>query len=105
MCPVTSVTELEKRDLAYLHEGMFDDSMQFDFLGGRVSTYLRKHYSKTLMAAGSFSAETGAKAIEHSEFDLLAIGRPFIANPDYITRAKKGEALKVYQDSMLTELY
>ncbi|ENM5769310.1 alkene reductase [Vibrio mimicus] len=97
--------ELEKRNLAYLHEGMFDDNMTFDFLGGRVSTYLRQHYSKTLMGVGGFSAETGATAIEHNEFDLLAIGRPFIANPDYIARVHKGEELKTYQDSMLTELY
>ncbi|EKF9660867.1 alkene reductase [Vibrio cholerae] len=97
--------ELEKRNLAYLHEGMFDDSVTFDFLGGRVSTYLRQHYSKTLMGVGGFSAETGATAIENNEFDLLAIGRPFIANPDYIARIQKGEELKVYQDSMLTELY
>ncbi|EOW9409520.1 alkene reductase [Vibrio cholerae] len=97
--------ELEKRNLAYLHEGMFDDSVTFDFLGGRVSTYLRQHYSKTLIGVGGFSAETGATAIEKNEFDLLAIGRPFIANPDYIARVQKGEELKAYQDSMLTELY
>ncbi|HHI5409957.1 TPA: alkene reductase [Vibrio metoecus] len=97
--------ELEKRNLAYLHEGMFDDSVTFDFLGGRVSTYLRQHYSKTLMGVGGFSAETGATAIENNEFDLLAIGRPFIANPDYIARVQQGEELKAYQDSMLTELY
>ncbi|MCX9544122.1 alkene reductase [Vibrio cholerae] len=97
--------ELEKRNLAYLHEGMFDDSVTFDFLGGRVSTYLRQHYSKTLMGVGGFSAETGATAIENNEFDLLAIGRPFIANPDYIARVQKGEEIKAYQDSMLTELY
>ncbi|EKF9637285.1 alkene reductase [Vibrio cholerae] len=97
--------ELEKRNLAYLHEGMFDDSVTFDFLGGRVSNYLRQHYSKTLMGVGGFSAETGATAIENNEFDLLAIGRPFIANPDYIARVQQGEELKAYQDSMLTELY
>ncbi|EPC8367163.1 alkene reductase [Vibrio cholerae] len=97
--------ELEKRNLAYLHEGMFDDSVTFDFLGGRVSTYLRQHYSKTLMGVGGFSAETGATAIENNEFDMLAIGRPFIANPDYIARVQQGEELKAYQDSMLTELY
>ncbi|KQA99028.1 alkene reductase [Vibrio metoecus] len=97
--------ELEKRNLAYLHEGMFDDSVTFDFLGGRVSTYLRQHYSKTLMGVGGFSAETGATAIENNKFDLLAIGRPFIANPDYIARVQQGEELKAYQDSMLTELY
>lgn len=57
------------------------------------------------MGVGGFSAETGATAIENNEFDLLAIGRPFIANPDYIARVQKGEELKAYQDSMLTELY
>ncbi len=75
--------------MAYLHEGMFDHSVTFDFLGGRVSTYLLQHYSKSLMGVGGFSADTGATAIENNEFDLLAIGRPFIANPDYIARVQR----------------
>ncbi len=98
------LAEVEKRDLAYLHEGMFDDSMEFDFLGGRVSQYLRENYSKTLMAVGGYTAETGATAIANQKFDLLAIGRPFIADADYVSRVKEGRALTEYDVSMLDRL-
>lgn len=96
--------ELEKRDLAYLHEGMFDDSVEFEALGGRVSEYMRAHYSKTLMAVGGYSAKTGAQAISEGKFDLLAIGRPFIANADYITRVEQGKDLIEYDAGMLDTL-
>lgn len=98
------LAELEKRELAYLHEGMFDDSMEFDHLGGRVSEYMRHNYSKTLMAVGGYTAETGAEAIKNNAFELLAIGRPFIANPDYVTRVKEGQALTDYDPDMLEQL-
>lgn len=98
------LAEVEKRDLAYLHEGMFDDSMEFDFLGGRVSHYLRENYSKTLMAVGGYTAETGAVAIANQKFDLLAIGRPFIADADYVSRVKEARALTEYDASMLDQL-
>ena len=96
--------EVEKRDLAYLHEGMFDDSMEFDFLGGKVSEYMRKAYSKTLMAVGGYNAETGAEAIKANKFDLLAIGRPFIANPDYVNRVQQKIELVEYDAAMLETL-
>lgn len=96
--------EVEKRDLAYLHEGMFDDSMEFDFLGGKVSEYMRKTYSKTLMAVGGYNAETGAEAIKANKFDLLAIGRPFIANPDYVSRVQQNKELVEYDAAMLETL-
>ncbi|PNI03429.1 alkene reductase [Vibrio diazotrophicus] len=96
--------EVEKRDLAYLHEGMFDDSMEFDFLGGKVSEYMRRAYSKTLMAVGGYNAETGAEAIKANKFDLLAIGRPFIANPDYVSRVQQNKELVEYDAAMLETL-
>ncbi|MCC2604623.1 alkene reductase [Planctobacterium marinum] len=99
------LTELEKRNLAYLHLGLFDDSMEFEYLGGSATDFVRKHYKNTLMGVGGYSAETGSKAIEEERFDLLAIGRPFIANPDYITKVKTGEALTEYNEAMLAELY
>jgi 2,4-dienoyl-CoA reductase-like NADH-dependent reductase (Old Yellow Enzyme family) len=49
-------------------------------------------------------AERAAVAIEANRFDLIAIGRPLIANPDYLTKVKKGEALVPYADTMLAEL-
>lgn len=98
------LTELEKRDLAYLHIGIFDDSMEFDYLGGTATEFVRKHYGKTLMGVGGYTAETGSEAIAKDRFDLLAIGRPFIANPDYISKIKQGLALTEYNDDMLAEL-
>jgi 2,4-dienoyl-CoA reductase-like NADH-dependent reductase (Old Yellow Enzyme family) len=98
------VPELEKRDLAFLHIGVFDDAMEFDYLGGRASSYVRSIYNKTLVGVGSFTAEAGSKAIADDKFDLLAIGRPFIANPDYVERVREGKELVEYSDSMLTSL-
>jgi len=34
----------------------------------------------------------------------LAIGRPFIANPDYVERVRDGKELVEYSDEMLTSL-
>lgn len=96
--------QLEQRDLAFLHIGIFDDSMQFDYLDGSASSYVRSVYSKTLVGVGSYSAETGSDAISNDKFDLLAIGRPFIANPDYVARVKQGRELVSYSEDMLTSL-
>lgn len=96
--------ELELRNLAYLHIGIFDDAMEFDYLDGSASSYVRKHYANTLMGVGSYSAETGAAAIANNQFDLLAIGRPFIANPDYVERIEQGLPVVSYSEEMLTSL-
>lgn len=96
--------ELEKRDLAFLHIGIFNDAMEFDYLGGSASSYVRANYNKTLVGVGSFNAVTGSKAIAEDKFDLLAIGRPFIANPDYIEKVKLNTPLIEYSDEMLAEL-
>ena len=96
--------ELEKRHLAYLHLGTFDDSMSFDFLDGNATDFVRQRYSNLLMGVGGYTAETGTDAIKADRFDLLAIGRPLIANPDYVAKVKTGAALVEYDESMLAEL-
>ncbi|MCL1067599.1 alkene reductase [Shewanella olleyana] len=98
------LAQFEQRKLAFIHLGIFDDSMEFDYLDGKASTYLRKHYNQTLVGVGSYTAETGSKAIDANEFDLLAIGRAFIANPDYVSKVRDGKTLTSYEDSMLAEL-
>ncbi|PSW06921.1 alkene reductase [Photobacterium lipolyticum] len=98
------LAELERRDLAFLHIGIFDDSMEFDYLGGRASSYVRTNYSKTLVGVGSYTAEAASTAIADDKFDLIAIGRPFIANPDYVARVREGTELVNYSDEMLTSL-
>ncbi len=96
--------QLELRNLAFLHIGIFDDAMKFDYLGGSASAYVRSVYNKTLVGVGSYSAESGSSAIAQDKFDLLAIGRPFIANPDYVSRVREGKELVEYSDEMLANL-
>ena len=98
------VKALNSRELAYLHVGIFDDAMTFDYLGGSASEYLRSLYQGTLVGVGSYTPETGAAAIEQDKFDLLAIGRPFIANPDYVDKVAAQQPLTPYDESMLATL-
>jgi 2,4-dienoyl-CoA reductase-like NADH-dependent reductase (Old Yellow Enzyme family) len=96
--------ELEQRDLAFLHIGIFDDSLVFDYLGGTASGYVRENYANTLVSVGGYNAETASTAIAEDKFDLIAIGRPFIANPDYIEKIQNGSALVEYSEEMLMSL-
>lgn len=79
--------------------------MHFDSLEGKsTSEFLRAGYASTLVGVGSYSFETAKEAINDNEFDLIAIGRPLIANPDYISKIKNGEEVTAYSDEMLAEL-
>lgn len=99
------LTALESRNLAYLHAGIFDDSMRFASLENKTtSEYLRSAYKGTLVGVGSYTFESANQAIDNNQFDLIAIGRPFIANPDYISKVTHGEALTPYSEEMLAEL-
>ena len=96
--------ELQKRQLAYLHIGIFEDDMVFEYLDGRASDFVRKRYNGTLIGVGGFTGESASQAIDDNRFDLVAIGRPFIANPDYINKLINQQPLTEYSDAMLAEL-
>lgn len=57
----------------------------------RMSPLLRTKFDRTYIVNGGFDAESASGAIRSGEADLVAIGVPFIANPDlprrYRTRA------------------
>ena len=98
------LAELESRSLAFLHIGIFDDAMEFDYLGGKASSYVRANYRNTLVGVGSYNAKTASAAIENEQFNLIAIGRPFIANPDYVEKIRTGKAITPYSEEMLASL-
>ena len=95
---------IEKRNIAYVHLGAFDDSLTYDYLGGRSSEYLRANYTGTIIASGSYSPEKASQSINEGKIDLVSIGRPFIANPDYVEKLLSGAPLKEYDPTMLAEL-
>jgi N-ethylmaleimide reductase len=96
--------ELDRRQIAYVHTGIFDDSMQFNYLGGSATSFLRRHYPGTVIGCGSYTPASGSASIANGEFDLLAIGRPFIANADLVSRIREGEQLQTYDERMLAKL-
>ncbi|MBX9756525.1 MAG: alkene reductase, partial [Pseudomonadaceae bacterium] len=47
---------------------------------------LRAAFQGAIIVAGRYDAERGAALIEQGLVDLIAFGRPFIANPDLPAR-------------------
>ena len=54
---------------------------------------MRAAFPRTFILAGGFNKESAEVALTEGQADLIAIGRPLIANPDYVARVQKGVAL------------
>lgn len=97
--------QLNELPIAYVHTGNFDDSVAFESLGGFTMTdFLRQHYQGNLIAAGGYTFDSGRAAIEQGRFNLLALGRAFIANPDLMQRFRQQQQLFAYEAAMLESL-
>lgn len=73
---------LSQRQLAYLHAS--------DLGTPAFQRAFRHAYCGTLMLAGGFTAESAGEALASGAADLAVFGRPFIANPDFVERARNG---------------
>lgn len=97
--------QLEKLNIAYIHTGTFDDSITYNALANKTATeFLREHYKKVVIASGSYNFSSAEHGIANNLFDLIALGRPFIANPDLIKRLNQNMSLSEYNPKMLQEL-
>jgi len=96
--------QLNTRELAYVHVAAFDGQQRYDYLGGRPIDYVRERYRGTLIGCGGYTPETAERELEARRVDLVAMGRPFIANPDLVERIRSGEPLSAYDESMLGSL-
>ncbi|RJS93611.1 alkene reductase [Salinisphaera sp. Q1T1-3] len=89
---VTMAGELEARRPAYVHLSdqltLGAEKMPDGFAASFCQTY-----GGTLIAAGGFDQATGEAALADGELDLIAMGRPFIANPDLVERMQAGHPL------------
>lgn len=86
------VAQLDTLDIAYIHvvEGATGgprDVAPFDFAA------LRKAFRNTYIANNGFDHRLAEAHLAEGEADLIAFGRPFIANPDLVERLKSGAAL------------
>jgi len=97
--------EIEKRELAYVHVGIFDDSVEYDYLQGTPSEFIRKHYNGTLISTGGYTPNSSIENIENGKYDLIALGRVFISNPDLVEKIKNNSEIIEYEESALATLY
>ena len=73
---------LAQRNLAYVHAShLGTPAFQASF---------RSAYCGTLLLAGGFTPETAEQALATGDTDLVAFGKPFIANPDLVERLRNG---------------
>ena len=62
-------------------------------MGDGMFRHFRPIFQGTLIANVKMDAERGNRLIEEGLADLVAFGRPFIANPDLVERLRTGAAL------------
>jgi 2,4-dienoyl-CoA reductase-like NADH-dependent reductase (Old Yellow Enzyme family) len=95
---------IRRHGLAWVHMGGYDYDMVFENLGTTAHAWLRARTITTLMGVGSLDAAKAERALAAGEIDLAVIGRPFIANPDFVGRVRTGQPLREYDAEMLKEL-
>ncbi|HIF9445452.1 TPA: alkene reductase [Photobacterium damselae] len=95
--------KLNDYDLVYLHNGAFDD-VKYDYIDGTVTQYMRRHYQGKVVGNGSYTPDIAEQVLEQKDADLVAIGRPLIANPDYVEKLKNHQPLTEYNAEMLNTL-
>ena len=81
---------LDKLGLAYLHmiEGTTRGSR--DYPGHIDLKTLRKRFRGAYIANNGYSPEQAAEAVRSGHADLVSFGRPFLANPDFVERIRRG---------------
>jgi N-ethylmaleimide reductase len=89
-------TELNRRGVAYLHMlyqlmpsgNMQDSEFKETHLSDRLLLKVREAFHGAVILCGGFTKSTAQAALETGLGDLIAFGRPFIANPDLVERLK-----------------
>jgi N-ethylmaleimide reductase len=91
---LTLAAELSNRRLAYVHLSDQATLGAQAIPEGFIDRF-RRAYAGTLIVAGGYTKESGQAALDADRADLIAIGRPFISNPDLVYRLRNGWPLAV----------
>ena len=84
--------QLDARGLVYVH--LVDHSpMGAPPVPDAIKATFRKLFKRTLILSGGYDAERAESDLAAGRCDLIAVGRPFLANPDLVERWKTGTAV------------
>jgi N-ethylmaleimide reductase len=99
------LSQLSRLPLAYVHTGNFDDSVPFKELDNQTMTqFIRQHYRGHVIASGGYTIDQACAHLANNECDLVSFGKPFIANPDLVTRVEQNQSIIPYHSDMLDTL-
>ena len=86
---IEAIKVLEKVGIAYVSiaEADWDNAPE---LPESFRADIRKNFSGRVLYAGRYTPERGARVVKAGLGDLIAFGRPFIANPDLPERIAHG---------------
>jgi len=79
--------ELNRLNIAYIH---ISDNPA---IPEKTHRAIRSAFSNTLIYCNGLTPETAEAKLQDGSADLVAFGRSFLANPDFIKRAEKNEPL------------
>lgn len=97
---IEAIKVLEASGIAYLSIAEADWENAPD-LPEAFRRDVRSTFSGRVIYAGRYTAERGARLVEAGLADLIAFGRPFIANPDLPARIVNGWPLNLLNPSTL----
>jgi len=80
-------TELKRLNIAYLH--VSDNPA----IPEKTHQAIRQAFSNTIIYSNGLTVETAEEKLQNGSADLVAFGRSFLANPDFIERAAQNAAL------------
>jgi N-ethylmaleimide reductase len=84
--------KLNSIGLAYIH--LVDhSSMGAPKVEPSTVKKIREKFKNTLILSGGYNKERAEKDLDSNAGDLIAFGKPFISNPDLVTRMQKDAAL------------
>lgn len=102
--PETTYTAAAKRlgeiGVGYIHiaEADWDDA---PYMPVSFKQKLREVFPGTMIYAGKYNAERARQALNEGWADLIAFGRPYIANPDLPERLRVGAPLNEHDRETL----
>lgn len=88
------IDKLNEYDLAYLHlSEPFTDVSDLGFAEPEIAKRYRPIFKGTLIINAAFDQEKGNEFVLEGLADAVAYGKPFISNPDLVTRFEKNAEL------------
>lgn len=83
---------LNNLDIAYIHL-VNHSSMGAPEVPTAIVKQIRNNFKNTLILSGGYDAERAEKDLQSGQADLVAFGRPFLANPDLVERFQQNAPL------------